>query len=75
MEEKNWLETRSDLGKTIEIRCNKCGLWTLAYKWSITGIGKKCACGNMLYRHMCSEGYYSKVESKSLSEKQVKEHD
>lgn len=57
--EKVILNTRNDYGKTIEIQCNKCGKWVLAYKWSISGGGKKCSCGNMLYRYMSTDTYLS----------------
>ena len=54
------LNTRNDFGKTIELKCNKCHIWVLAYKWSISGGGKKCSCGNMLFRHLSTNVYISK---------------
>ena len=60
MIDKIVLNTRKDTSKTIEIQCNKCQNWVVAHKWSISGSGKKCNCGNMIYRHMSTDMYFSR---------------
>jgi hypothetical protein len=43
---------RSRMGRsTIDVRCPFCSLWVTAYKWSMAGGGKRCACGALLGWH------------------------